>query len=187
MHQYLQKYLALHQKLSLPGIGIFSTATQPASADFIAKTIHAPSHEIIFTHDESATDENFPWFLVKETSIGELDAMQHWKEYLQMLKLSLANNEAWQIAGIGTLRNENDSIQFESENSIQKFFPAITAEKVLRENAQHIIKVGEDEKTSSEMHELLNRETVKDNWWIGALVLAIIGVLMVFAYYGFYK
>lgn len=183
MHQYLQKYLALHYKLSLPGIGVFTTALQPASVDFISKTVYAPLHDITFTYDETATDETFPWFLVKETSLSETDAIHHWKEYLRMIKHSLSNHETWKIAGIGTLRSANENIEFESENSINKFFPPVTADKVLRENAQHIIKVGEDEKTSSEMHELLHRETVKDRWWIGAVILAVVGVLLIAAYY----
>jgi len=37
MLQYLSKYLFLHKKLSLPGIGSFTIDTQPAELNFAEK------------------------------------------------------------------------------------------------------------------------------------------------------
>jgi hypothetical protein len=66
---------------------------------------------------------------------------------------------------------------------LQQLLPGVTAEKVIRQHAQHTIRVGEDHKTSNEMEALLQRTVEQDRWWIGAVVLGVLGVGAILYYY----
>jgi hypothetical protein len=69
-----------------------------------------------------------------------------------------------------------------------KFDPAIrpalekpvVAEKVIREISEHMVRVGEDQKTSAEMQEMLNLpETKRSRWWIAALVAGLLALFFI--------
>lgn len=182
MNQYLAKYFALYKKLILPGIGSFSTATQPAQLEFVEKTLHAPIHTITFQQDESAGDTNFISFLIKETGLDQYQAVNRFEEFVTQLKEKLQSGIALQLPGLGVLTNNGNGYAFTAEN-LQHYFPGVIAERVIRQNAQHAVRVGEDEKTSTEMHEMLNKEVVQDRWWIGAVVLAVCGIAAILYYY----
>jgi hypothetical protein len=57
---------------------------------------------------------------------------------------------------------------------------AVVAEKILREHAEHLVRVGEDEKTSTEMTAFLERgEDKKIPWWIGSLAVAVLALMFI--------
>lgn len=182
MNQYLAKYFALHKKLILPGIGSFNAATQPAQLEFVEKTLHAPTHTITFQQDEAASDTNFISFLINETGLDQYGAINRFNQFIVQLEEKLQSGIPWQLPGLGILTNNGSSYAFTAE-SLQQYFPGIIAERVIRQNAQHAVRVGEDEKTSTEMHELLNKEATQDRWWIGAIVLAVVGIAAILYYY----
>jgi len=182
MNQYLVKYFALYKKLILPGIGSFNSSTQPAQLEFVEKTLHAPVHTIIFHEDVQANDENFVSFLIKETGLGQSEASGKFNYFITQLKEKLQSGIALQLPGLGILTNNGDAYSFTAENQ-QQFFPGVTAERVIRQNAQHSIRVGEDQKTSAEMHELLHQEATQDRWWIAAIVLGVIGIAAILYHY----
>lgn len=182
MNQHLAKYFALYQKLILPGIGSFNTASQPAQLEFVEKTLHAPSHTIIFQQDETANDTNFISFLIKETGLDQYEAVNRFNQFIAQLKEKLQSGIALQLPGLGILANNGNGYAFTAD-SLQQYFPGIIAERVIRQHAQHAVRVGEDEKTSTEMHEILNKEAAEDRWWIGAIVLAVVGIAAILYYY----
>ena len=182
MNQYLVKYFALYKKLILPGIGAFNTATQPAQIEFVEKTLHAPAYNITFKQDETADDANFISFLIKETGLDQYEVANRFGHFITQLKEKLQSGIALQLPGLGVLTNNGDHYSFTAE-TLQQFFPGIAAERVIRQNAQHSIRVGEDQKTSSEMHEIPHKEVKEERWWIAAVVLGVIGVAAILYHY----
>lgn len=61
-------------------------------------------------------------------------------------------------------------------------YPAVKAERLVRADARHSILVGDKEKTNYEMTELLHENVYveKESWWIYALVLAAVGLSILF-------
>ena len=60
----------------------------------------------------------------------------------------------------------------------------MAAEKVIREKAEHMVRVGEDEKTSEEMTSFLNQtEEKKSLWWAAAVVIGLIAVVFLGWYF----
>ena len=56
----------------------------------------------------------------------------------------------------------------------------VPAEKVIREKADHMVRVGEDEMTSAEMTEILSQpEEKKSYWWVYAMVIGILSVIFI--------
>jgi|tagenome__1003787_1003787.scaffolds.fasta_scaffold19609135_1 nucleoid DNA-binding protein len=183
MQPYIHKYFALNKSLSLPGIGSFTVETQNAKLDFIDKTLHAPAYTIRYNKYDGA-DEKFYDFLARETGVEENDAMQNFKSFSDQLKEQLERDHRINLQGIGTLTTNGSGYDFVADNSVQKYFPSITAERIIRQNAEHTVKVGEDERTSTQMHEHFQQRTVKeDNWFVHALILGAIGIAAIAIYY----
>ena len=183
MHQYIHKYFALNKKVALPGIGSFNAEVQNAKLDFINKTLQAPVYVIRYNQNDSA-DEKFYNFLSKETGVNETNAASNFNRFTSELKEQLETIHVLELKGIGTLKKNGSGYSFDANNTIQDFFPVVAAERVIRQNAEHTVKVGESHKTSTQMHqELKQRPVKKDKWFISALVLGGIGIVAIILYY----
>ena len=183
MYQYLAKYFSLHKRLVLPGIGLFNTSIQPAQLEFVEKTLHPPVATVLFQHDESITDAHFISFLSKEMDTAEYEAGNRFDQFIYQLINKLQSGSYLQLPGLGVLKKNETGYSFTEADGVAQLYPGVVAEKVIRQNAQHTIRVGEDQKTSAEMYEILHHETVKDRWWIAAIVLGVIGVATILYYY----
>jgi len=184
MNLYLQKYFALHKMLVLPGIGSFAVETKPAELDFVNRTLHSPANKILFTQNENAEDNRLILFLSKESGLYESDIVIRFNQFMEQVISSLQNGTPFHIAGLGTLVKNDNGYSFDAgDATVNDLYPDIIAEKVIRQNAQHSIRVGEDQKTSAEMHEILHKEVKEERWWIAAVVLGVIGVAAILYHY----
>jgi nucleoid DNA-binding protein len=183
MQQYIHKYFALNKNVVLPGIGSFSAETQNAKLDFINKVLHSPLPVIRYT-EYYKTDERFYAFLSKETGLAESDIVNNFHLFTNELKEQLETKNFIELKGIGTLSKNASGYSFTPNNSVHNFFPEVTAERVIRQNAEHAVKVGEYHRTSTQMHKELQRRIVKkDNWVLTAIILGSIGVAAIVLYY----
>jgi len=84
--------------------------------------------------------------------------------------------------GFGTLRYDTNEMLFESEEIVLDSLQALTAEKVLRKDVQHNVLVGDQEMTSQQITDALNRAEYKKPWHIIAgwtlLILSLIAILI---------
>jgi hypothetical protein len=185
MHEYLYKYVALNQKLTIPGVGSFIAETEPAKLNFVERTVHSPLPLIKFTTDNNSSTNDFCRFLAKEIHIDEADAAEKFNEFSGELKNSLKKNGTVTLPGIGVLTMQfGNTFSFTSQENIQSFFPHLNAERVIRKNTGHNVIVGEKEKTSAQMQEELlhDKEIKKEKWRIYAMVLAVIGIASIVIY-----
>lgn len=183
MYNYLHQYFAANKKLSLPGIGSFDTTTTAAELDFVNRSLKAPVLNIAFHSDEKLADECFVEFLSVQTGNSGENCAAAFHDFTNAIQHKLKAGETENLPGIGSIRLEKKNYIFTPDNSIQQYFPTVTADKIIRPNASHTVKVGEDEKTSEQMHELLNTTVKKEQWWIAAVILATVGVVAIAAYY----
>jgi len=183
MHQYIHKYFSLNKNVALAGIGSFNAEIQSAKLDFIDKTLQAPVTVIRYSENGNV-DKEFYKFLSKETGLNEGDAANNFDHFASELKEHLETNCVLELKGIGTLTKDSSGYSFVGNNAAQKFFPDVVAERVIRQNAEHIVKVGELHKTSTQMHkELQHKPVKKDNWVLSALILGAIGIVAIALYY----
>ena len=186
MYKAVRKFLALNHHLALPGIGNFSVEIIPAQIDIANRTILPSSTQIQFSNEKLPAEKLFYNFLARELNIDETQAVRRFTDFTTQLESDLQENKPVVLKGIGELKKQTANvINFQSEQ-LPQYYPALTAERVIRKNAIHTIKVGEQEKTSDEMQTALNsqKEIVhEERWWIPAVILALIGILGIAYYY----
>jgi hypothetical protein len=125
-----------------------------------------PNHQLHFLKNEAGEKE---FFLKELFSFGE-----------KMKRRIQSSPFHWN--GLGTLRYVSDEMLFEPDPFNLQALQAVPAEKVLRENVQHHVLVGDQEMTSQQVTEVLNKVEYKRPWFIIAgwilLIVAIIAILL---------
>ena len=186
MYNAVRKFLALHQRLALPGIGNFSVQTSPSQTDFTNRSILPSLPQITFSNEIIPAEKNFYNFLSTELNIDEVQAEHQFTDFTAQLQLRLNEEKKIYLKGIGQLTRVAPRVLNFQPEDMPDYFPVITAERVIRKNATHLIKVGEDEKTSTEMQSALQpKEKIipRERWWIPAAILAFIGIVALIFYY----
>jgi nucleoid DNA-binding protein len=185
MYSAIKKFLALHHHLSLPGIGNFSVENNAARIDIANRVINPPSEQIKFSSEKLRPEKLFYNFLGYELNVDEVQAVRSFTDFTAQLQSDIQQNKPVVLKGIGALKQSSTEIIFEPE-TIPEYLPVLTAERIIRKNVTHLIKVGEEERTSHEMQTVLQEKEqiiLEDRWWIPALVFALLGIAGISYYY----
>jgi len=181
MYPELYEYLLLHNELSLPGIGTLSIQRSPARLDFPSKRVHPPVYQVALQDNSINPGAAFFAWLGKSLRVSDRDAVIRFNDFLFDIKRQIQNGDIIDWNGVGTVsKSPTGDIRFQPfiHEAAEDSLPA---EKILREKAEHKVRVGEEEKTAAEMEELLTRPEVKRSWWwayaliVGLAALVFIG------------
>lgn len=176
MYDDLYEYFVLNHQLSLPGIGAFVLEKTPAKTEIVNRVIQPPSYSISFHQATSTPTKNFFVWLAGRMNISYSEAIVGFNAFAYDLRSEILSGGMVVWPKLGTLRGgPGNEIFLDPANESLSPEAPVPAEKVIRDNAQHTIRVGEEERTSGEMEELLHHE-VKNarGWWIAALIIAAI-------------
>ncbi|CAN5584692.1 hypothetical protein BH11BAC3_BH11BAC3_34680 [soil metagenome] len=173
MYQIIAPTLFQSKICRLPGIGTLKMTTVPAHTDFVNGQITAPEETIEFLQEPFG-----------EKIFNEFSAIA------ELLKKTLDENGIAFLKGIGTFtRGADDNVEFIGVQIKPELTQNVTFERVIRENAQHAILVGDQETTNVQMTEFFTEKpTLKYNWKIAAMILGAVGVAALTYYlskYGF--
>ncbi len=173
MYQIIAPTLFHNRVCKLPGIGTLSLVNHPAETDFVNSSLKAPYQTIKFFPEQ-----------VGERLFNEFSAIA------ELINDKLAEAGEVALKGIGIFkRGEDGAVSFEALTPDPLFLPAVTAERVIRENAEHNILVGDQQTTNVQMTEFFNQKPLlKERWKLVALILglAALGALIYyFSRYGF--
>ncbi|HVX49100.1 MAG TPA: hypothetical protein VHB48_03050 [Chitinophagaceae bacterium] len=186
MYGQLYKYLALHRRLTLPGIGQFLIEDIPARIDFVNRKLYPFTPVIRFTQGTAMADKKFYNFIARGMQLDDLEAIQRFNEFIFEIKELFTLNGFVDFPGIGRLtRQFSNTYSFKPLNNIQPYYPEIHAERVVRKNAGHTVKQGEEELHSSELTEdaAAEQENNQKSWKMYALALALIAAMAIAYYY----
>jgi nucleoid DNA-binding protein len=179
MFSLLNKYLVQQHSLALPGIGTFSFTNKPAESDFSNKQFLPPTQGIAFTAEKDTPARNLFTYISRQLGISEWEAVKSVNDFAYDLNARLRAGQSVKWEGVGSLTKENDGhLQFTPAMEQGGFFQPVVAEKVIREHAQHSMLVGDQERTNTQMAELLGEEAParRSRWWILALILGLAGL-----------
>ena len=185
MRDSLYEFLILHKKLSLPGIGTIGLYYNSAQLDFTNKQFLAPSYSFKLESKSDKPSKRLLDWLCSSLGIAEWDAIKAVNDFSFDLKkkISEEGEMSWEKVGVFS-RSENGDISLESAIIS---FPAgqpVTAEKVIREKAEHTVLVGEQERTAIEMEEYFAQDAPKRNYgWIIALVVTVLSIMFIGWYF----
>ena len=181
MYVELYQYLLLNKQLAVPGIGTFMMERKPADIDFANRVVHPPSYNIALHHGQLSPSIRLYSWLSGVLHISERDAVIRFNDFVFDLKDQILSGKKMQWTGLGTLsKGLAGEIRFEAQQGSHAIGQPVPAVKVVRENAEHTVRVGEDERTSTQMLELLNPLKKKRSLrWLAGFLLAVLSLVFV--------
>lgn len=178
MYEELYRYFIQNKKLALPGIGTLLLERKPAESDFVNKQINPPSYSVVFQAVSDSPSLKFFKWLGAAFLISDHAAIIRFNDFVFDLKKQINDGNKINWEGLGTLnKGLAGEVKF-TPAAISVIENPITAEKVIREKAEHFVRVGEDERTSVEMTELLSKTEVKKSSWFLFAIAAVLLSLM---------
>ena len=183
MQDLIASFLFQHKSCPLPGLGSLYMEDQPSLTDFTNKKINAPFPTIRFRQEDMETDQLLA-YVAKKTNTPADQAQLAFHHFCDGIKNELAQSKEASFPAIGKFFvDEVGQLDFKATEIPPSFLPAVAAERVIHPDAEHAILVGDKETTNTQMAEYYSEEPVKkDRWWIGAIVLGVIGILVLLIY-----
>jgi hypothetical protein len=185
MYDKLYQYLIQHKELPVPGIGTFLLQRKSARIDFPNRKINPPLFSITLQSDSYVPVKSFFTWLGLSLGITDREAIFRFNDFAFDLKKQISEGAVINWNGVGVLnKGLAGDVKFMATATPFSDWAPITAEKVIRDKAEHMVRVGEDEKTSLEMTEMLNQqEEKKSYWWTFALILVFLSVIFIGWYF----
>lgn len=175
------EYLATKDRLPLQDMGELRRERIPAQIDVPGRQIIPPASLLKFSSNSANAAELINWLAVK-LGIDQQQAELKYTQFIKNWKAALKQEKLVVWKGLGTWHaNGEQSISFQPEmNPAYEGLP-VHAEKVLRENAEHQVRVGEEHRSSIEMTALLNTKSKKVSLdlWLGSAALLLVLVFWV--------
>jgi nucleoid DNA-binding protein len=204
MYELLYKFLVKYKTIDLPGVGTFMLRVEPAQSRFVDQSFLPPKYYVAFTQDRVVADGDideetavarkritpsrkvFSWIAVNY-GLTEREAVIRFNDFLFELRKELDAGKKIVWSGVGTFEKDaGGEIKFNEDKNGLPWLQQTVAKKVIRENAEHTMLVGETEKTSAQMSEiLLNPRSVKEKrayWWVWPLAV----IIAIFIFLGWY-
>jgi len=184
MYPELYQYFLLHKQLPVPGIGTFLVERKPAQIDFPNKQLLPPLYTIALKAAAPVPSGTFFNWLGSALGISQMDAVIRFNDFVFDLKKQVEKGHTVNWSGVGSIKKGlAGEIKF-TPHEIAVSEQPVPAVKVLREKAEHTVRVGEDERTSVEMEEMLAKpEEKRSNWWALALVLGLLAIIFIGWYF----
>ena len=181
MFQVLNAYLFQHRSISIPGLGTIYLETFPANVDVADRTILPPLYQFRFDKYFDSPDREFFAYIASQRNVLDYEAIRLYNEFSTDLRNRIRTEEKVDWEGVGILRkDEGGNVIFEPTPANGLFMTPTPAHRVNRQNAQHTLLVGDQERTNVEMNEWLHDEEAaggrKKTWWIIALVLTLLAL-----------
>lgn len=179
MYKELYQYLVLNRQVNLPGVGVFQLERKPADVDFVGKIINPPTYTIALHHSSDQIPAKQISWLADELNVSEIDISERISRFAKHIKDEIVSGKKFEWNGVGVLsKGLAGEIRFESALKDSPVGKPVAASKVLREKAEHTVRVGEDEKTAEEMIEFLNPAEKKRSYeWIMTLIVIVLAII----------
>jgi hypothetical protein len=180
MFQVLNAYLFQHRSISIPGLGTIYLETMSANVDVADRRMLPPAYRFRFDKYFDAPDKEFFSYIASQRNILDYEAIKWYNEFSFELRNRIRTEDQVKWDGVGILKKDGSgSVVFESVGGDTLFMVPTPAMRVNRLDAQHVLLVGDKERTNVEMSEWLHEEGAsrkKGSWWIIALVLGLIAL-----------
>ncbi|RYZ61463.1 MAG: hypothetical protein EOO14_04985 [Chitinophagaceae bacterium] len=144
MFKQLTNYLLQYRQVSIPSVGTIRLVRQPAQLDVAAKIITPPSYRTEITSGDAVPEHQLAYL---SASLGDekhtvLDRLSVFGQRLQQQ----LRGDGFDWKGIGLIESDG------GQNVITPSgLQPIPAERVLRQDAEHNVLVGDQEMTSTQM------------------------------------
>jgi hypothetical protein len=187
MFEVLNAYLFQHRSISIPGLGTIYLETLPASVDVADRTMLPPAYRFRFDRYFDAPDREFFAFIAAQRNVFDYEAIKWYNEFSFELRNRIRNEDEVSWDGVGILRKDGSgNVDFQSAPARLVFIQPTPAIRVNRQDAQHTLLVGDRERMSGEMNELLQEDAPPRgsvSWWVIAAILGGLGLAILIWYF----
>jgi hypothetical protein len=157
------KYLLRYRRVCIPNVGTFEIVAQSPQLDVADKRITSPVYFTRHIQDDSVPDHQF--LFLSSGGTNEKDLQHELYSFGERLKRQIQNSP-FHWKGFGTLRYQSSAVLFEPDEIRLDSLQSLPAEKIIRQNVQHNMLVGDQEMTSQQVTEVLGRVEYKRPWYI---------------------
>ncbi|MES1216259.1 MAG: hypothetical protein ABUT20_12160 [Bacteroidota bacterium] len=178
------QYLIRHHKIVLPGLGTVVLQRKPAASHFAEHDFVSPSYTFQWVQTGTNPPASFFEWIAYKLNIAEEDAVIRVNNFISDVKKEINAGKEIRWNGVGIIRRGLDSgIEMEAESKSLPFEKTVHGEKVIHQDSSHTILVGDKEKTSVEMTEMLSLPGGKKiQWFKVSLIAAVLLLIFVLAY-----
>ncbi len=159
----------------------------PARYDFGQKIFIGPVFTVDFRPAElGVEDAAFYSFIAAEKRISKVEAIERWNDFSGRVRALLRTRKKADLPGIGLLTREEDEIKFKATEGLN-FFPVVGTERAVRPEERRSVPdnrslvIPENKMLHVEGNE--EDDAGESDWWIYAIVLAIIAIAGIVYYY----
>ena len=180
----LTKYLVQYKRVCIPHIGTFEIVQQSPQLLIADKTISAPVFTTRYVNNDRVPEHQVHFIASCEHATKE-SLEEELSLFGRNLKTSIQNSPFY-WNGFGTLRFASSELVFDPQNIQFDSLQYIPAKKVIRENAQHHVLVGDRQMMSSGQSSQVIEENVEKKpapsmeMFIGWIVLFVTVALIVY-------
>lgn len=145
----LTKYLLQYRRLSIPHVGTFELVQLSPQFNVVDKLMLPPSYELNWSRNDTLPEHQLSYLAAiaqadKETVKEELE--QFGEKFRTKVE-----NEPFTWKGIATIKKENGSFDIEHQLLKVDGLASVAAHRVIRENAEHSMLVGDRQMTSHQV------------------------------------
>lgn len=181
----LQEYLIENSNLPLPATGRLTIQSAPAHLNATDKTLIAPVSKIVFSDTIPAENElqQLVAFIARKLSISHIESKGLLEKELGLNAELTAGNESinwpeWNLFG-----NGKDAFNLQ-QFTLNHYLPALPVEKIFRQPVTEIETVTLPAENTSvditpEVYPEFEEPVAKDYWWVWALIILVVSVVMV--------
>lgn len=187
MDQLLTAYLYEHKNCPLPTLGALQL--QPGNATYLPgeNKIVGPVASVMLCDKEVPTHSLVDYIAVHK-KITSLEASAMLGIYCEGLKAIPSQGQRLLNGAGAFFKDDENRLQFRSENMPEAYFPGVVAERVIHKDVTHKMLVGDTYTDTTAMTEKLQEITpTRSRWWIGAVLLAVAGIIALVVFYSMHK
>lgn len=184
MLQQIQSYLFQYKTVTVPEVGTFEVAHAPAVLDVANQLVAPPAPVVRFSQASVVSGHQLQRFALLFDADAQT-AQEELARFGKAFKKGL-QQEPFHWSGVGVLGiTENSGVQF-TVNGAGGLLMPVPAQKVLRENVQHHVLVGDQEvqTTADEFEAGLPEYPVRS--WLLTICWVIVACAVAFILYYFY-
>jgi len=174
----LAVYFYRYGQLPLPDVGHFFLSYGMANLSYPDRKVYEPEKTISFSSAIVSEAHLVSW-LSEECEISYQEAADSLKQWVSRINQDLASGLTLRWHGIGQIKStkEGGGITIYPDDVPTHNTYGVEAEKVIRTGHVHMVRVGEEEKSSREMEETLNqrKHLARKIWPFIALSLLLAG------------
>lgn len=188
MQNLITSYIIQARECRLRDIGRFKINDISAETDIANKQIIPPSIEISFTPREDKISDGLVKYVSEKKMISLSQALDELKNWCSETRTKLINGAEILLEPLGILKKGPSGNLFIQNSSSNIFFEAVAAERVIHQNSEHAMLVGDKETTSSKMNNYYEEEEFvrKNNTW-KIFTIILLAIALFFLIVHFYK